>query len=375
MSAGSGRPLRIQAVITGMACGGAERQMAMLTSGLADRGHDVGLAVLHGRDSFFEVGPHVDVRFFEIERALDRGRVARFTGRPRWLRQRIRAVGPDVVVSFIDVANVNALWAARGLGVPVVVAERTHPPSHHVRWFERWLRRWLYPRAACLVVQTEATAEWARAGGLGRRVEVIPNAVASPIVGATPPAFEMPDGPVLVSMGRLDPGKRFDLVVDGFAEVAPRHPEWRLVILGDGPERKALEARVAGHGLGGRILIPGTVSDPGHVLARSSLFVLASDYEGFPNALCEAMAHGLAVVATDCPVGPREIVRDGVDGVLVPPGDRGALTGALDRLMDDAATRRRLGREAAAVVERFAPAATIDCWESLLRAVAGGSPW
>jgi glycosyltransferase involved in cell wall biosynthesis len=146
------------------------------------------------------------------------------------------------------------------------------------------------------------------------------------------------------------------------------------VILGEGPEREALDARVARHGLGGRILLPGPVAEPGAVLARSALFVLASDYEGFPNALCEAMAHGLAVVATDCPVGPREIVRDGVDGLLVPTGDQAALAAALGPLMGDAETRQRLGRAAAAITDRFASGVIVDRWDSVLRDVVRRHP-
>ena len=195
------RPLRVQAVITAMGCGGAERQMAMLTGGLADRGHEVRLAVLHGRNSFFELGPRVDVRFFEREHRRPGGRPLRAAARPRWLRRVIREGQFDVVVSFIDVANVHALWAARRLEVPVVVAERTHPPSHHVRWLERGLRRWLYPRAACVVVQTEATATWVRDSDLSRRVEVIPNAVRMPETNGAASEIEFPDGPVLISMG------------------------------------------------------------------------------------------------------------------------------------------------------------------------------
>ncbi len=359
-------PLGICAVITGMGCGGAERQMAMLTSGLTARGHKVGLAVLHGRDSFFDLDRRIDLHFFEREHLYRGVRALRFAARPGWLRRLLRDSELDVVVSFIDVANVHALLASRGLGMPVVVAERTHPPSHRIRWLERGLRRRLYPRAACVVVQTEATARWARDQGLGRSVEVIPNAVMPPPASAGLPQIDLPAGPVLVSMGRLDPIKRFDLVIDAFADVAPRHPEWHLLLLGDGPERGKLKERITRHGLGKRVGMPGTLTDPAAVLARCRMLVLASDFEGFPNALCEAMAHGLPVVATDCPVGPREIVRDGVDGMLVPPGDRAALAAALDQLMGDPAARDRLGRAATGIVDRCAPDKMLDRWEELL---------
>lgn len=371
MNVGREGPLCIQAVITGMGCGGAERQMALLSEGLAARGHQVSLAALHGTTSFFALHPDVEVRFFESEHKPWGGRFGRFVARSRWLRRVIEERCADAVVSFIEVANVQALLAARPLSVPVLVAERTHPPSHRVRRLEGWLRLRLYPRAAAVVVQTEATGRWVRECHLARRIEVIPNLVPIPApLGAQ--GVELPKGPCIVSMGRLEPVKRFDLLIDGFASICGRHPEWSVMILGEGPERTRLSRQIERLGLAGRVSLPGAVSHPASVLAACDLFVLTSDYEGFPNALCEAMALGLPVVSTDCPVGPREVVRHEVDGLLISPGDPVALAAALDWLMSDVAERTRLGRAAADVTRRFSVAGALDRWESLLRELVKG---
>lgn len=363
------QPLRIQAVITSMACGGAERQMAIVTGGLAARGHQVSLAVLHGRSSFFSVHPAVSLRFFERERRPWGGRLLRFAVRPRWLRAVIGEHRADVVVSFIDVANVNTLLASRTIDAPVVVAERTYPPMHRLRWIEAWLRRWLYPRAAAVVVQTERAARWVSDCGFARRIVVISNPVPKPDRVGSDSGIALPDGPAVVAMGRLAGSKRFDLLLDAFARIAPRHPQWHLVILGEGPERVKLERRVRRLGLGSRVMLPGAVAHPESVLAACQLFVLTSDYEGFPNALCEAMALGLPVVATDCPVGVREVVRHEVDGLLVEPGNLDAVARAMERLVGDRAERTRMGGAAAEITRRFDVRSLLDRWEVLLRSL------
>jgi len=118
------------------------------------------------------------------------------------------------------------------------------------------------------------------------------------------------------------------------------------------------------------VWLPGAVRVTDPVLRQCHLFALTSRYEGFPNALCEAMACGIPAVSFDCPTGPREIVRDGVDGLLVPDGDAGALRAALDRLMGDDSLRERLGARATEVVTRFAAAGILGSWEALCVEVA-----
>src|SRR5262249_25449025 len=153
--------------------------------------------------------------------------------------------------------------------------------------------------------------------------------------------------------GRLVPSKGFDVLIDSFSRIAARHQEWNLVIAGKGPEQTALDAQVRRLGLGGRVKLAGWFADPSEALGSAGLFVMSSRYEGFPNALLEAMAAGLPVISFDCDSGPSEIIRDNVDGVLVPAGDVALLERAMERLMSDETERRRLGECARDVVRRF----------------------
>src|SRR5690606_8206234 len=131
-----------------------------------------------------------------------------------------------------------------------------------------------------------------------------------------PPSASAGSRPVIVALGRLVDLKGFDLLIRAFAMVAEAIPGWSLEIHGEGPERPALEALAHALGVGERVRLPGYARDPHAVLRDAGLFALSSRLEGSPNALIDAMADGLAVVAFDCEAGPRELLRDGEDGVL-----------------------------------------------------------
>jgi glycosyltransferase involved in cell wall biosynthesis len=172
-------------------------------------------------------------------------------------------------------------------------------------------------------------------------------------------------------MGRLAPEKGFDQLIRAFANCAPKHSEWSLVILGEGGERAHLEGLAVSLGVAARVHLLGQVREPVGVLRRADLFVLSSAAEGWPNALAEAMASGLPVISFDC-AGSCEIVRDHLDGVLVRRhGDAGALALAMDRLMSDEGERERLGRHALGITERFGVEGVVKLWEELFEVAAG----
>lgn len=355
-----GELLRVALVITAMGCGGAERQLAHLAAFLGQRGHRVRVYVLHGGEVFYPLPPQVEVIPFSGAGATSLGRGWR---RWRWLRRGLAAWRAEVVVSFIDVANVLALLAAPR-HLPVVVSERTDPRWHRPPAAFRVLRRALYRAAVRVVVQSEELRQWACRHAARERVVVLPNPVF-PVTPA-PPAGRSPQ---LVAAGRLSPEKGFGFLLAAFAGLAARFPQWQLVIYGEGEERAELEAQVRSLGLDGRVLLPGVVGDPAAQLRQGDIFVLPSRYEGFPNALAEAMAAGVAVVAFDCPSGPRQLIRHGVDGLLVPPGEAAALAAALARLMTDPEERQRLAARAPEVVRRFPADEILVAWEWLCREV------
>jgi glycosyltransferase involved in cell wall biosynthesis len=194
-----------------------------------------------------------------------------------------------------------------------------------------------------------------------RRVELIPNPVP-PLDGGV----SAQTAPVAVAAGRLNSQKGFDLLIRAWAQVAERCPDWRLEIYGSGPERPALERLIGDYGLADRVALEGRTRALGAAMAAASLYVLSSRFEGFGLVLVEAMGKGLPVVSFDCPRGPSDIVRDGIDGLLVPPEDVSALAQSILALIENEPRRRRLAKAALDKADRYRTEAIAPRWDALL---------
>ncbi len=345
--------MRIAFVIPSLGPGGAERVATLLANYWAGEGHEVVIATFDspGVEPFFAVDPRVEVRGLSATNATRRLAVRLGTNVARLARLRavLREVRPDAVVAFMTEANVVAIWAARGLGIPVVVSERNQPDRPGLGRFHKLARRLSYPAATALVVQSRDIASWARAHF---RVPVhrIPNPV---MPAADSPSGNAGDGHLLVSIGRLTHQKGFDVLLQSFAAIAAKHPDWRLVIYGEGPDRSALERLRLESGCAGQIDLPGLTKDSLQALRQTSVFVLPSRFEGYPNVLLEALSCGLPIIATDCPGATREILAEGVHGVLVPPEDIAAMAAALDDMLSAAELRETYAVKARRAVAKL----------------------
>ena len=356
-------------VIHALHGGGAERVAATMANLWAAQGDVVTLITLD--DVATDVYP-VDTQVERVGLGLMRTSANPLHAgwnnaqRIRALRHALHASTADCVVSVTDHMNVLVLLASRGLDAPVVIAEHSDP--RHQPMGEIWerLRKWTYRRCTAAVALTHPVAEHLRTLVGQRPVYVIPNGIRAPDVTVD----DVPDRDerTVVAMGRLSREKGFDLLLDAFARVAVQHPQWRLEIAGDGPERVALQQQIDQRGLGQRVRLVGWIQDPARFVARGAMFVMSSRYEGFPVSLLEAMAGGVPVISFDCDSGPRAIIRPDVDGLLVPVGDTVALAHAIDRLMSDPVTRHRLGERAREVVDRFSMELFLQRWNDVVDA-------
>ncbi|MBT8080440.1 MAG: glycosyltransferase family 4 protein [Gammaproteobacteria bacterium] len=317
-------------------------------------------------------GPHID-DFYSIDSRAERrwlvpssqsgsifARFASLWNGVRRCRQMFAQIRPTAVVSFIDISNVLTLIASAGFPHRVVVSVRTNPAltgTVSLPW--KVLRRLTYPRADAVVAQTSGVAGW-----MERKWRIDSTVIPNPLRALPNPQLARED--LILAVGRLAAVKGFDLLLQAFARIAGDHNSWRLVIIGDGPEKDRLCGLRDSLGIAGRVEIIGPVGDVENWMARAGIVVQPSRYEGFPNVVLEAMGMGAAVVAADCAWGPRELIQDGVNGRLVPVENIESLASVVAELIDQPAFRASLGLEARKVRQTFAQSAVMARWEQVV---------
>jgi glycosyltransferase involved in cell wall biosynthesis len=371
----SKKEMKIIMVISSLNCGGAERVMSNMANYWADKDWQVILLTMdNGKEPpFYSLHPKINWIPLGVENNsfnLIQGALNNIK-KIKVLRSAIKDNKPEAVISFMDRTNVLTIFACLGLNAQVVVSEHIDPSQHNPGRIWGALRRVVYQYAQAVVVLTDVMGIWFKSFLREDLIHTIPNSVS--ILDSSSDdidknyIFTVLSDFKIAAMGRLDPQKGFDLLLLAFAQCIARHPDSILIILGEGNERQSLEELAKNLGIENKTFMPGNVKNPGEILRQVDLFVVSSRYEGFCNVLCEAMALGLPVISTDCPSGPGEIIRDGVDGVLVTPNDVGALAAAMERLMSDEAERKRLGNIAVDVTERYSLEKVMGMWEALLK--------
>jgi glycosyltransferase involved in cell wall biosynthesis len=286
------------------------------------------------------------------------------------LRRMLLNVKPDLAVAMMDTSCATLALAASGLrGIVPVGSLHNHPPCIATNSLFHAIQSMTYRNLAALFVLTRETAAWIAANTYARRIEVVPNPIPWPLAGGSPKlnpdSICKPGRKLLLAAGRLVPQKGFDLLIEAFAHLAERHNDWDLTILGEGPERQRIEQTISERGLGTRVKLPGWAGNMPDWYRRARLYVMSSRHEGFPNTLAEAMAHGLPAVSFNCDTGPGDIIRDGIDGFLVPTEDVPALVASLERLMSDEDLCEAFGSAAKQARDRFSMERVTQMWESV----------
>ena len=365
--------MNIAFIISSLGTGGAERVAQVLCNQWANRGHGVHLVTFEapGTPSIYPLESAITRHQLDLlrESAGIIDSLARNVHRIRSIRRTLGEIEPDVAVAFATETNILAILASVGRPWPVVISERIHPGHHRIGRPYSILRTFTYPFAEDVVVQTKEIASWMKEH-VGIHARIVPNPVDPRRFArrGTARSHDCADVKRLVAVGRLDPQKGFDVLLDAFARIADKHSSWTLTIFGEGPERAALQDQAARLGIAERVSFPGRVDDIPAKLAETDLFVHSARYEGYPNVVIEALAAECCVVATDCPGGTRELLRDGRYGILVPPDDRDHLAQALGRLMADEAERVRLAGEAPKAVAGLSHEHIADQWLQLFEA-------
>ncbi|MEW2400044.1 glycosyltransferase family 4 protein [Streptomyces sp. NPDC046862] len=276
----------------------------------------------------------------------------------------LRACDADVIIGTRPGINVYLARFAPPRALRIAQEHLTHD-THTKKLRTQLARHYRDLDAVVTTTQADAAVYRARMRLPGVRVLAVSNSVPDP--GPAPA-----DGRanVIAAAGRLVRAKRFDLLIEAFTDVAAKHPDWSLRIYGAGADKERIQQLIDKQGLHDHATLMGAVPAIEAEFARASIVASASDAESFGMTLVEAMRCGTPVVATDCPLGPAEIINDGVDGLLVPQGDRQALAAALCDLIADEPGRRRMGQAARAAARRFDPFHVARVYEKLFTDLA-----
>ncbi len=331
--------------------GGAERAMATLANGFADRGYPVDLVLAKAEGPYLkDINGAVRIIDLKAQRTL-----TSLPGLVRYLRHK----RPAAILSALTHANIIAV-AARFLArvqTEVIISERSTfsiscANAEHLRGkMIGNLVHWVYPNADRIIAISHGVAnDLIKSTGVPESlITVIYNPVVHTAVNINDntdhPWFTSGMPPVVLGVGRLTPAKNFPLLLNAFSRVRAQRCS-RLMILGEGELRPELEKLISKLGLQDSVSLPGFVTNPYAYMRRAAMFVLSSSWEGFGNVLVEAMACGTPVVSTHCQSGPSEILEDGKWGRLVPPDHVEALADAIIQTLD-APTHPDVGKRAA----------------------------
>lgn len=331
--------------IASLGTGGAERVLSVLSTPLADNFEAVQYVLWEGGEPFYPVDERVKiVSLPELSGKKGRNRqMATF-------RQLIKHEKPDLVLSFLTPYNILVLLSTLGLKQKIVVAERTDPRRLLSGGKAGlWLRDWLYWRANGILTQTEYAKSCYDEKFAGKTAVIYnPVMMNDCQVGV---ALRTEKEHLFVTAGRLEPVKDQTMMIMAFAAFHKNHPDFRLVIYGEGPMHGALQEQIKGLELKDAVVLAGRTNDLWNMIASAEAFLLTSEYEGMSNALIEAMCLGLPVVSTKV-AGATDLIKDGENGYLIDVKDSESLADRMARLADSPELCEQMGRSASEVYEQ-----------------------
>lgn len=349
--------------------GGAERVFLNLAEFFLEQGYRVVMVTQYQKKEEYPLAEGIDRVLSDITPEETSGsRLLNFYRRMRKLRCIWKKERPDLVLSCVGKNNFMTIVTTMGTRTKAVVSVVGEARLEYPGRLMRTLANLLFPHAAGIVLQTKRSRVFF-SDRVSKAAVILPNSL-NPLF--LRPRYEGEREKRIVSVGRLDENKNHEMMIRAFGVLAEKYCDYTLTIYGEGELREALEALIVSLHLEGRVFLPGGIPDVAEQIEKASLFLLTSYSEGVSNALIEAMALGLTVIATDVPSGGTvELIRHGENGWMIPTGDQRALEEAIDRLLADRLLSERLGCEAQKLQQRLAPERVNRQWqeyfESILR--------
>lgn len=349
--------------------GGVERQAIALANEMARRGHEVSLFTLDHKDAqaFYDIDSSVYWYKLGLGNPKEKASWALRFRRMKKVRRMMKEFMPNVILAFQQGMFLTLRLYTASMGIPIVAAERESPFRFDFLKVgkHRHLIFQTFRLAPYITVQCESYLA-AYPSYLRSKITVIPNAI-SPAQKFAAPQGDKDQEKILLCVGRLSYQKNQLALIDAFARISSGFPDWNFVLAGEGEERKEIEERIKEHALEKKVNLLGAKKDVSALYTKANVLCIPSRWEGFPNVLGEAMAHGLPAVGYEGCGGVRDLINHGENGLLAMGNDDvGTLCDALRIIMCNDENRKNLGKNAIDSVQKYAPRQIYDQWEKFL---------
>ncbi|MBE5743456.1 MAG: glycosyltransferase family 4 protein [Clostridiales bacterium] len=339
--------MKIMFYIPSLGSGGAERVISTLANEFSNSGNDVVIGLIRNDICCYELNKNVVTTSLNCDEDMGFNRIKRVKLRRKKIRNLYLQHKPDVVISFLATTNIDVCFALKNENVPVIVSERNDPSVEPRSKIKKIIRKIAYLYASGFVFQTEDAKNY-----FSKKIQKKSTVIINPLYANLPDVFKGERENRIVAVGRLNYQKNYPLLIDAYSEIVKEFPDYTLEIYGKGELEQELHELVESKRLKGNVNFKGFCSNVHEEIKKASLFVMSSDFEGMPNALLEALALGIPCISTDCPCGgPKTLIKNGENGLLVPIKDKGALVNAIKKVLSDKVFAENLGNNATKIRE------------------------
>lgn len=354
-------------VISSLNPGGAERVLSILANELIED-YNITIITLYKTEPFYKLNNKIKIAYCQqlyIDNPSKWQSITNHFTIFYNLFKIIRKQKIEVCIGFMTTSNIYVSLASKLIKIPCIISERIHPEHYDIGKFWNFIRKKTYPLATKLVVQTASIKAYFEVFMMSHQLVIIKNPLAPEL--ATKRDLHTHKKKVILNVGRLDYQKNQDLLIKAFANI--NNDDWILHIIGEGVNRDTYEDLIKSLKIENKVKLLGNKTNVDSYYNESSIFVFSSRFEGFPNALTEAMYFGLPSISTDCPSGPSELITDGYNGFLIPVEDQQAMEVKLLTLMNDSGLRIKFSENSIKTTEEFQSSVIANQWKSIINQI------
>ena len=354
-------------MLPSLKAGGAERVVSTIANQLIEE-YEITIIVFYECTPFYPLDGRINIVFCKKVYRKESSSIQSIKTHIQLFKKSLQILKQEntrIVIGFMTTANIYAVIAAKRLRIKSIISERIHPEHEVISKFWLVLKKFFYPKSNRLIVQTKAIKSYFKGFVANERLEIIKNPLAPELILKRD--LSKTKERLILNVGRLDDQKNQDLLIKAFANIPNKN--WKLVLIGEGTNRLLYTNLIAKLNLQEQVILKGNVNCVEDYYNTASLFVFTSRFEGYPNALTEAMYFGIPCISTDCPSGPSELISNAVNGFLIPIGNQNLLETKMKLLMNDENLRTKFNTNALKSTIGFEAEHIALQWKSIINNV------